>query len=113
MFVSLQTYHCIQITVRSTVKAVRLFFQNGCIFILTERLCQDTVEEYFGSEKQMGRRNDNLDMAKFSYNNNTTRIQRDELFRSGNIQGKYNKRNSWIVVPDETITKPKIRQRIK
>ena len=30
-------------------------------------------------------------MAKFGYNVNTIRIQRDAYFISGNMQGKYNK----------------------
>ena len=49
-------------------------------------------------------------MAKFGYNVNTIRTQRDVYFTSGNMQGKYNKRNSWIEVSDETIPKPKIRK---
>ena len=70
MFVSLQTYS-IQIAVRFLVKPVKYLLQNGCIFILTERFCQDSVEEYFGIERQLGRRNDNPDIAKFGYNDNT------------------------------------------
>ena len=52
-------------------------------------------------------------MAKFGYNVNTIRIQRDVYVTSGNMQGKYNKPNSWIEVSDETIPKPKIRKQIK
>ena len=54
-------------------------------------------------------------MAKFGYNVNRIRIriQRDVYFILGNMQRKYNKRNSWIEVSDETIPKPKIRKRIK
>ena len=52
-------------------------------------------------------------MAKFGYNVNTISIQRDVFFISGNMQRKYNKRNSWIEVSDETIPKPKIRKGIK
>ena len=47
-------------------------------------------------------------MAKFGYNVNTIRIQRDVYFTSGNMQGKYNKRNPSIEVSNETIPKPKI-----
>ena len=46
---------------------------------------------------------------KFVYNVNTNRIQRDVYFTSGDMQGEYNKKNSWIEVSDETIPKPKIR----
>ena len=54
-------------------------------------------------------------MGKFGYNVNRIRIriQRDVYFMSGNMQRKYNKRNSWIEVSDETIPKPKIRKGIK
>ena len=52
-------------------------------------------------------------MAKFGYNVNTIRTQRHAYFTSGNMQGKYNKRNSWIEVSDETIPKLKIRKCIK
>ena len=44
-------------------------------------------------------------MAKFDYIVNTFRIQRDFYFTPGNMQGKYNKRNSCIEVSDETIPK--------
>ena len=45
MFVCLQTNHSIQITVRSTVKAVKYLLEKGSKFILMERFCQDPVEE--------------------------------------------------------------------
>ena len=47
-------------------------------------------------------------MAKFGYSVNTIRIQRDVYFIFGNMQGKYNKRNTWIEVSDKIIPKPKI-----
>ena len=56
-------------------------------------------------------------MAKFCYNVNKIRIritiQRDVYFILGNMQRKYNKRNSWTELSDETIPKPKIRKGIK
>ena len=47
MFVSLQTYHGIQIIARSTVEVVKLLLQITCKFILTKSFCSDLVEEYF------------------------------------------------------------------
>ena len=47
-------------------------------------------------------------MVKFGYNVSTIRTQKDVYFTSGNMQGKYNKRNSWIEMSDKTIPKPKI-----
>ena len=98
MLVNLQTNHCIQITVRSTVETVKFILQNGSKFILTERFYQDPVEEYFVIQRQLGRRYNNPDVAKFCYNDNTVRIQRDVSFTSANIKGKYNKSNSGIQV---------------
>ena len=49
-------------------------------------------------------------MAKYGYNVNTARIQRDVYFISGNMRRKYNKRNNWTEASDETIPKPKIRK---
>ena len=98
MLVNLQTNHCIQITVRSTVETVKFILQNGSKFILTERFYQDHVEEYFVIQRQLGRRYDNPDVAKFCYNDNTVRIQTDVSFTSANIKGKYNKSNPGIEV---------------
>ena len=54
-------------------------------------------------------------MAKFGNNVNRIRIriQRGVYFIFGNMQRKYNKKNSWTEVSDETIPKPKIRKGIK
>ena len=76
LFICLQTWHINRCN-RSTVKAVNVLLQNGCIFILTERFCQDAEEEYFGIQKQLGITKDNPDMKKLGCNDNTIRIQRD------------------------------------
>ena len=68
------------------------------------------MEEYFGIQMQLWRRNDDPDMAKYGYNDSTIRIQRDASFAYGNMQGKYKKRNSRIEVSDEIVPKPKIRK---
>ena len=56
-------------------------------------------------------------MVKFGYNVNRIRIririQRDVYFISENMQRKYNKRNSWIEVSDQTVPKPKLRKGMK
>ena len=50
LFVSLQTYHSIQIAVTSTAKAVQFLFEICYIFILTEKFCQGPVEEEWHSK---------------------------------------------------------------
>ena len=60
------------------------------------------MEEYFGIQRELGRRNDNSDMEKFCYNDNTRNARK-------NMLEKYNKINSRIEASDETVPKPKIR----
>ena len=37
------------------------------------------IEEYFRSQRKLGRLNDNPDIKTFGYNNNTIRIQRAQF----------------------------------
>ena len=37
-------------------------------FVLTERFCQDPVQEYFGNQHKLGRRTDNPDIWQFGAN---------------------------------------------
>ena len=66
MFVSLQTYHGIQIIARSTVEVVKLLLQITCKFILTkEVLLRPCGRILYGIQRQPGRRNDSPDMVEF------------------------------------------------
>ena len=62
MFISWQTFEGLQITVYSIIDVVKFLLKSGVPYILTERFCQDLLEEYFGKQRQMGRRADNPDM---------------------------------------------------
>jgi len=94
MSVSWQTYEGFQISVHSAIKATKFLLQEGMEFVLTERFCQDPLEEYFGSQRKLGQRNDNPDIKTFGYNNNTIRIQRAVSCQSGNTRGRKDKRRS-------------------
>ena len=48
MFLSLQTYEGLQITVYSVIKVTK-----GMAFVLTSRFNQDVVEEYFGRQHSL------------------------------------------------------------
>ena len=52
--------------------------------MLTERFCQDPLENYFGRQRSMGRRRDNPNLRTFGYQDNT--IRTSKVFRpiSGN-----------------------------
>ena len=69
-------------------------------FVLTERFCQDPVEEYFGKQRQLGRRSDNPDIHQFGYNSNTIRIERSISCQSGNTKGRKDTKKAWEQVTD-------------
>ena len=103
MFISWQTYEGFQISVHSAIEATKFLLQEGMEFVLTERFCQDTIEEYFGSQRKLGRRNDNPDIKTFGYNNNTIRIQRAVSCQSGNTRGRKDKRRTWEQVTNDPL----------
>ena len=59
MFISWQTYEGFKITVNAVIEIRKFLLQEGIEYVLTEPFCQDSVEEYFGSQRKLGRRNDN------------------------------------------------------
>ena len=48
MFLSIQTFTGLKITVNSVIALTRFLLSERFEFVLTERFCQDDVEEYFG-----------------------------------------------------------------
>ena len=83
MFISWQTHEGIKLTVNSTIELVQFLLNNDVSYVLTERFCQDPLENYFGRQRSMGARKDNPSMRDFGYNDNTIRNQK--IFRP--IQG--------------------------
>ena len=59
MFLSWQTYEAILITTHSSIELVKFLLQNNVKYVLTERFCQDPLENYFGRQRSMGHRRDN------------------------------------------------------
>lgn len=107
MFISSQTYEGLQITVNSLIEAVQFLLRQGMPFVLTERFNQDVVEEYFGRQRSLGRRNDNPTIYQFGYQANTIRMQRSVVPVTGNTKGshKQKRRVSWKVVDEEPLSK--------
>ena len=68
MFLSYQTFNGLKMTVSSVIEVTKFFLNEGFEFVLTERFCQDDVEEYFGYQRAQGRRSDNPTAAEFGYN---------------------------------------------
>ena len=111
MFICLQTCQ-INSCNRSTVKAVNFLLQNGCIFILAERFCQDPWKNNLVFKGNWWE-----EMATLIWRNLVTMIiqleSREMYLTFRNMQGKYNKRNSCIEFSNKTVPKPKIRKWIK
>lgn len=107
MFLSWQTYEGLKITVHSVVEATKFLLNEGMEYVLTERFCQDPLEEYFGNQRKLGRRSDNPDMRQFGYNNNTIRVQRAVTCQSGNTRGRKDKNKAWVNVSDDPVPKRK------
>ncbi len=108
MFLSSQTYEGLKVTVLSLVEATKFLLAEGCEFVLTERFSQDCLEEYFGRQRQLGRRNDNPDVFQFGYNDNTIRVVRSTAPMTGNTKGIYKGRyRSWYNVDDTKLSKQK------
>ena len=88
MFISWQTYEGLKITVNSIVECVKFLLHNRiCGYVLTEKFCQDLLENYFGRQRSMGARKDNPSVRDVGYNDNTIRNQK--VFRpiAGNVGG--------------------------
>ena len=80
-------------------------------YILTERFCQDTLEEYFGNQRKLGRRSDNPDIRLFGYNDNAIRIQRSISCQSGNTRGRKDKSKAWVNVTDDPVPRKKSKEK--
>lgn len=107
MFISWQTYEGLRITSLAVIEATKFLLSEGVEYVLTERFCQDPVEEYFGNQRKLGHRSDNPDMFTFGYNTNTLRIQREVSLTSGNTRGRKDKRKAWENISEDAVPKRK------
>ena len=109
MFISWQTMEGFQMTTFAMIEAVKYLLSQGMEYILTEKFCQDPVEEYFGGQRKIGRRSDNPDMYMFGYNNNALHVQRNVGANTGNTRGRHrnSKRSAWKDVDNEPLPKRK------
>ena len=95
-------------TVYSMINVVTFLISEGCEFILTERLCLVIVEENFGRQRGLGRRNGNPTIRDFWYNDNTLRIERSCVPVEGNTKGEnVKKKPSWSTVDNTKLKKRK------
>ena len=76
MFISSQTYEGVKITVHSVIELVKFLIMHKVSYVLTERFCQDPLENYFGKQRSSGARKDNPSIYNFGYNDDTVRNQK-------------------------------------
>jgi hypothetical protein len=106
MFVS---YKGMKITVNSLIEVVKFLLSEGCEFVLSEKFCQDPLEEYFGHQRARGRFSDNPTLQAFGYNDLTIAAQRGiaPVIR-GNVSGRHDgKKSKWYAVSEEPLPKRK------
>jgi hypothetical protein len=109
MFISQQTYKGMKVTVNALIGVVQFLLSEGCEFVLSERFCQDPLEEYFGHQRARGRFSDNPTVQSFGYNDLTIAAQRSiaPVVR-GNVSGRHEGKSSkWFAVSDEPLPKRK------
>ena len=76
-------------------------------FILSERFCQDPLEEYIDNQRKIGGRSENPDIFQFGYNDSTIRIQHNVSHSSGDIHGWYDRKRSWENMTNDAVPKHK------
>ena len=94
MFISWQTFEGLQVTVHSLKGAIKFLLENGVNYVLSERFCQDDLENYFGRQRAIGRRKDNPTVRDAGYNDNTIKSQFSVRPIAGNVQGNISKFNN-------------------
>ena len=109
LFISVQTYEGLQMSVKSLTECTKFLLENGVSYVLTERFMQDCLEEYFGLQRQRGQRSDNPDAVQFGYNHCILQIQRNAgLVSRGNVRSHRKVGESrWATIREEPLLKKK------
>ena len=107
MFISIQTYKGLKISINAHIEAIQFLLGEGFEYVLSERFMQDVLEDYFGHQRAKGGRSDNPTAEQFGYNDLTIAAQRDiaPAIR-GNVGGRYGKQK-WYQVSEEPVKKQK------
>ena len=78
------------------IEATKFILRSKVSFVLTERFNQDILEEYFGHQRALGRRNDNPNYYQFKYQANTLAKQRQlHNKKTGNTGGRSRKKKKY------------------
>ena len=88
MFISRQTYEGLQITIHSFKDVCVYLLEQGIPYILSEKFCQDDLENYFGRQRAIGHRRDNPNVRDVGYNDNSIKSQFSVRPIAGNVTKK-------------------------
>ena len=90
MFISSQKYKGVKITVYSVIELVKFLIMHKVSYWLTEKFCQDPLENCFGKQRSSGACKDNPSLYDFGYNDDTIRNQK--VFKpiaTGNVRDEH------------------------
>ena len=90
MFILSHTYEGVKITVYSVIELVMFLIMHKVSYWLTERFCQDPLENYIGKQRSSGAHIDNPSLYDYGYNDNNIRNQK--VFKpiaTGNMRDKH------------------------
>jgi len=104
MFISAQTYEGILMSVNSLIECVTFLLRNGVNYVLTERFCQDDLENYFGRQRAIGHSQDNPRVIDVGYNDNTIKSQFSVRQIGGNVRATDTK---WNEISNEPLPRRK------
>lgn len=86
MFISAQTYEGVRMSIYSLKDIIPYLLNNGLDYVLSERFCQDDIENYFGRQRAIGRRKDNPNVRDTLYADNIIKTQYDVKPIQGNVR---------------------------
>lgn len=103
MFISLPTYNGLRMSISSLKEVVPFLLSKGFDYVLSEKFCQDDLENYFGRQRAIGRRKDNPSVRDTLYGDNIIKTQYDTKPISGNVR----KSKQGTKIPDTPLKKRK------
>ena len=103
IFISWITYEGLKISINSIIEAIQFLLWHQVKYVLTERFCQNPLENWFGRQRSLGSRKYNpsiASIADFGYNNNAIRKQKKfKPIANGNVAD-----SGMIALSDEPLT---------
>ena len=104
MLLPWQSYEGLQMSVLLLKAFVPYLLNSGMKYVLSEKFCQDDIENYFGKQRAIGRRKDSPNVRAAGYNENMIKPQFSVQPVGSNVHPGESKRN---VIDDTPLPKKK------